>query len=85
MTTEAYKQGMAAKSYKDNPHKLGTQDHEDFNAGFSQRIRRGFTPREQNRIQWGHMESHENSISGSRVISNTIPPKENSYAKARGK
>lgn len=85
MTTEAYKQGMSAKSYNDNPHQFGTQDHEDFNAGFSQRIRRGYTPPEQNSIQWGHLESHQNTISGSRFVSNKIPEKENAYAKAKGK
>lgn len=85
MPSDAYREGLRAKSYDDNPHEVGSKDHEDFYAGFTQRIRRGYTPPGQHNIAWGHLESRDNSLAGSRFVNHDTAPKENTYAKAKGK
>jgi hypothetical protein len=42
MVSEAYQQGLKSDSYDENPYQAKTQEFEDFNAGHTQRIRRGF-------------------------------------------
>lgn len=85
MTSNAYREGLKARSYSENPYSKSSQDHEDFHAGFTQKIRRGYTPPPQ--FDDGDKQYRPSELKGSKLVNNTDlnKPKINSYAEARKK
>ena len=84
MLSKAYNEGLKARSYSENPYGKSSQEHEDFHAGFTQRIRRGYNPPPQfDEERW----YRPSELKGSRLVKNTdlVNPKYNSYAEAKKK
>lgn len=84
MLSKAYHEGLKAHSYNENPYERSYQEHEDFHAGFTQRIRRGYNLP----LQFDEEILYRSSeLKGSRIVINTksVNPKYNSYAEAKMK
>lgn len=84
--SEAYLEGMKAKAYE-NPYERGTKQFNDFERGWSQRLKRGgscasiipkpcFEKSEPPSLQ---------EIYAEKPVNKTTPSKYNSYANAKGK
>lgn len=83
MLSKAYHEGLTAHSYNENPYGKSCQEHEDFHAGFTQRIRRGYNPPP----QFDEILNRPSELKGSRLVQNinSVNPKYNSYAEAKKK
>ena len=86
MPSEAYSKGMRAKSYSDNPYHENSHEFDEFERGFTQKLKRQPESSFENGLDCGvGFYNYSGSSSGSRVIENTIRPKENAYAAAKKK
>ncbi|WP_053911754.1 hypothetical protein [Pseudoalteromonas sp. SW0106-04] len=88
MVTEAYQKGRKAKSYSDNPYDKNSGQYDDFERGFTQKLKRmpaqAFTC-ESGPIGGDPDRPERDSLKGSRFVDEKPKPHTNSYAEARKK
>ncbi|QPB84185.1 hypothetical protein CWC22_014775 [Pseudoalteromonas rubra] len=84
MVSKAYREGQNARSYSDNPYERYSPDYNDFERGYTQKLKR--TPDYAFRNESGPIGDRTwYELKGSRVVEETPRPKLRTYADARKK
>lgn len=85
MVSDAYNQGRRAKSYGDNPYDKNSSQYNEFERGYTQKLKR--TPNAFFRGESGEIgaEPEREVLKGSRIVKAKLEVRANSYSEARKK
>ncbi|MDK2597933.1 hypothetical protein [Pseudoalteromonas obscura] len=85
MVSQAYREGQGASSYSDNPYDKYSQEYNDFERGYTQKLKR--RPDSAYRCESGplHEGCEFSELKGSKFVEDKPRWNVNSYAEARKK